>query len=58
MLPRKLKRHLESVYKSDLDKPRDYLCRKLSQIKEQKALFASKQATISNKFLLVSHKVA
>jgi hypothetical protein len=58
MLPSKLKRHLESVHKSDLDKPREYFCRKLSQIKEQKALFASKQATIWNKGLLVSYKIA
>jgi hypothetical protein len=57
MLPSKLKRHLESVQKSDLDKPREYFCRKLSQIKEQKPLFASKQATISNKGLL-AYRVA
>jgi hypothetical protein len=57
MLPSTLKRHLETIHRSAVNKSRDYFSRKLKELNQQKGSFY-KQASIPNNALLASYKVA
>jgi len=54
MLPNKMKRHLETVRRNLVNKPRDYSVSKLKATAQQKHIFTKQQATIPSKALLSS----
>jgi len=57
MLPNKMKRYLETVHETLINKPRTYFESKLKPMREQKTTFA-KHAKIPSKALLAFYKVA
>lgn len=57
MLSNKMKRHLETVHATLINKPRTYFESKLKAMRDQKTTFAN-HAMIPSKILLASYKVA